>query len=114
MRLLVMITLVRSLLLVSGGALLIIGVIDVSTRAMVIGVALMVAAAAAHRRSRALWWIVSGALAFFFFASLRGFFRGPQTPLAYMCSTLGTLLLALISSWWFRLKAHFNDSLTSR
>jgi hypothetical protein len=113
MRLLVMITLVRSLLLVSGGALLIIGVIDLSMRATLIGFGLIMAAWAAHRRSRALWWIVSGALACFLGASLREFFSGPRTPFAYMCSTLGTLLIALISSWWLRQKPRFSERLTS-
>ena len=109
-----MITLVRNLLLVIGGALLVIGIIDVSPRGLAIGAAFLAAAWAAHRRSRAFWWIASGVLAFSLCASLREFFRGPQTPLAYTCSTLSTLLLGLISSWWFRQKVRFDSPLTSR
>ena len=110
----VMVTLVRNLLLVIGGALLVIGIIDLSTRAVIIGLVLMMGAWAAHRRSRALWWIVSTALAVAFGSSLREFFRGPQTPFAFMCALLGTLIVALISSWWLRQKAHFGERLTSR
>jgi hypothetical protein len=111
----VMIALVRNALVVIGTALSIIGIVDLSARALITGVTLMAAAWAVHRRGRAAWWIISAALGVAFGASLLQFFHGPRSPVAFMCSLLGTLTILLISSWWWRQKAHFRaPRLTSR
>ena len=110
-----MITFVRNAFIVMGAALSLIGIIDLSERAAIIGVMLIGTASAVHRRSRAAWWIVSVSLGAAFGASLLQFFQGPRTPFAFMCSLLGTLSISLISSWWWRQKAQFGHArLTSR
>jgi hypothetical protein len=41
--------------------------------------------------------------------SMRGFFRAPHAPMLLMCSTLSTLTIALIASWWWRQREHFDN-----
>ena len=102
-----MIGFLKGSLIVAGGALLIIGIIDVSARAIISSVILFAAVLLIHRRLVVFWWIASAALALSLGASLREFFRGPQTPLSFMSALLGTLITALIASWWWRQRAHF-------
>ena len=102
-----MIGFVKASVLVTAGALLIISIIELSARAMISSVILLAATFAIHRRLPAFWWIALAALALAVASSLREFFRGQQTPLAFMCSMLGVLITALIGSWWWRQKGHF-------
>ena len=74
-----MIASVHNALVVIGTALCIIGIIDLSARALITGVTLMVAAWAVHRRARPAWWIISAALGVAFGVSLLQFFRGPRS-----------------------------------
>ena len=102
-----MIGFVKTSVFVAAAALLIIGVLDFSAKALISSVILFAATFAIHRRVSAFWWIASAALAVALLSSLRDFFRGPQTSLAFMCSLLGLLITALIASWWWRQRAHF-------
>jgi lysylphosphatidylglycerol synthetase-like protein (DUF2156 family) len=102
-----MITFVRNVFLALGLAVSIIGIIDFLPRALIVGLALLAAAYAIQRRSPAFWWVAAAVLVIAFCASLREFFRGPQTPLPFMCSVLSTIAIALISSVWLRQKAQF-------
>ena len=102
-----MIGFVKTSAFVAAGAVLIVGIIDFSTYALIISVFLFAASFAIHRRVSAFWWIASAALAVALLSSLREFFRGPHTPLAFMCSLLGLLITALIASWWWRQRAYF-------
>lgn len=95
------------LLAAAGAVLLVIAGADLSLRAAIVGSVLLVAAYAVHRRSGAFWWIACLFLALCFVQALRDIWRGPQTPLAVMCSVLAMLVTAVIASWWSRQKPYF-------
>lgn len=97
------------LLATAGAVLLVIAAVDLSLRAVIVGVILLGAAYAVHRRTPAFWWIACLFLLVCFVQAFRDIFRGPQTPLAIMCSVLGMLCTALIASWWSRQKHFFSE-----
>ena len=99
--------LLRHLLAATGATLLVIAVVDLSLRAAVAGAVLLAAAYAVHRRVPAFWWVACLFLVVCFVQAVRDVFRGPQTPLAIMCSILAILFTALIASWWSRQKQYF-------
>ena len=100
--------LVRYLLAAAGATLLVIAAVDLSLRAAVVGSVLFAAAYAVHCRMPAFWWIACLFLVVCFVQAVRDVFRGPQTPLAIMCSVLAMLFTALIASWWSRQKHYFS------
>ena len=103
-----MIRLVQNLLLVAATSLLVIGCIDLSARPLIASLVMGAAAYSMHRRLAAFWWIVCGLLVISFGTSIREFFRAAHAPMLFMCSTVSTLTIALIASWWWRQRDHFD------
>ena len=97
------------LLAAAGSVLLMIAAVDLSLRALIVGAVLLAAAYAVRRRIAAFWWIACLFLVVCFVQAFRDVFRGPQTPLAIMCSVLAMLCTALVASWWSRQKEFFSD-----
>lgn len=90
--------------------LVVIGAVDLSLRAALSGVAVLAAAYGVHRRLALVWWVGCLVLAFCFVRSIGDVLRGPQTPLAMMCSVLAVAFTALAASWWWRQKIQFVPS----
>ena len=108
LRLSTMIAFVQTLLVVLATSLLIIGCIDGSGRAIIVALTFGAGIYAIHRRLPAFWWMVSALLVWSFCTSIREFFRTAHAPMLLMCSTLSTLTIALIASWWWRQREHFD------
>ena len=100
--------LLAPLLTAAGAVLATITVVDLSWRAAAAALVLFAAAFAVHRRLPMFWWLGALFLLVCFVQAIADIFRGPQTPLAIMCSVLTMLLTALIASWWSRQRKHFS------
>ena len=100
----------RDLLAAAGAIMLFIAAVDLSLGATIAAGVCFSAAYAIQRRLIAFWWTSTAFLLVSIVAAMREAFRGPQTPMAWMCSLLSVLLLVLITSWWSQQRRHFARS----
>ena len=97
----------RGVLAAAGAILLFIAIVDLSLRAIIAAALCFSAVYAIQRRLMAFWWTSTAFLVVTMVAALRDAFRGPQTPMGWMCSLLNLLCLAVFTSWWCRQRGYF-------
>ena len=104
----------RDILVAAAVLVLGISVIEGSARAGIASVLFAGAAYGMHRRLLVVWWLGIAVLVWSGVDSILGFFRGPRTDIAIMCSLMATLLSALLVSVWFRQRSYFQSHATNK